>query len=302
MRLKREKFKKLMSCALAMFFMVAACVGLGSCTMFPNEYIMEVNTAIIEKDMQTLQELLEEGGDLNQREFALSHEFGEGPLVYNRVPLCLAAARNDLAVAKLLVAYGADVNYTCLNGNDKLAPLHHAAGRGNLEMINFLLDNGADVNIQVSYYGTPISYCLATSGMVVVDKNGDEDRITVEEMEERRFQAFCLLLERGAELENACVYGHLMFLIIARGKTAIFEYVVENYAIDYNMRMKLRDRYFTDDMDYTLLMMAAEAGNLAFCQRLLEKGADKNLKNIYNQTAYDIAVEFGHEEVANLLK
>ena len=169
-------------------------------------------------------------------------------------------------------------------------------------MINFLLDNGADVNIQVSYYGTPISSCLTTSGMVIKDENGDEVRVTVEEMEERRFQAFCLLLEKGAELENACVYGHLMFLIIAREKTAMFEYVVENCAIDYNMRMKLRDRYFTDDMDYTLLMMAAETGNLAFCQILLEKGADKNLKNIYNQTAYDIAVEYGHEEVANLLK
>ncbi len=303
MKIKRKSINKLLSCMLSMVLLVGACLGFGSCTMLPNEYIMEVNKAIVEKDRETLQELLDEGGDLNKREFALSHEFGEGPLVYNRTPLCIAVARDDLAVAELLVAYGADVNYTYLDGNDEIAPLHIAAIGGNTEMINFLLDNGADVNIQVSYYGTPISSCLTTSGMVVRDENGNEIRITAEEMEERRFQAFCLLLERGAKLENACLYGHLMFSIIAGEKTAMFEYIMENYEIDYNMRIKYRDKYWAEDIpDYTLLMMAAKTGNLAYCQTLLEYGADKNLRNKYNQTAYDVAVEFGREEVANLLK
>jgi len=76
-------------------------------------------------------------------------------------------------------------------------------------------------------------------------------------------------------------------------------YLLDNYEIDCNMRRKGTVMY---DYNYTTLMVAASQGNIEICQMLLERGADKTLKSSFNQTAYDIAVEKGHEDVAELLK
>ena len=51
----------------------------------------------------------------------------------------------------------------------------------------------------------------------------------------------------------------------------------------------------------TALMMAALKGNTANIHSLLEHNADGNLRNILGQSALDIAIAMGHEEVAEIL-
>ena len=59
------------------------------------------------------------------------------------MPLHSAAAGDHLAVARLLVAAGADVNAPQLQG---YRPLHAAAQNGNAELVELLLAAGADPN------------------------------------------------------------------------------------------------------------------------------------------------------------
>lgn len=65
------------------------------------------------------------------------------PDEYDRTPLMLVAARNDIPAAKRLLAQGADVNAA---SSDDYTALMYAAYYGNAEMVEFLLDEGAEVN------------------------------------------------------------------------------------------------------------------------------------------------------------
>jgi ankyrin repeat protein len=62
---------------------------------------------------------------------------------FGRTRLMLAAARNDLATVKALLAKGADVNATNADG---YTALMYTASYGNSAMVRFLLDEGANVN------------------------------------------------------------------------------------------------------------------------------------------------------------
>jgi ankyrin repeat protein len=65
------------------------------------------------------------------------------PDEYDRTPLMLVAARNDIPAAERLLAQGADLN---AKSKDDYTALMYAAFYGNAEMVKFLTDKGADVN------------------------------------------------------------------------------------------------------------------------------------------------------------
>lgn len=65
-------------------------------------------------------------------------------------PLMLAALTNQLELARLLIARGADVNQT------GWTPLHYAATNGHLEMIGLLLDNSAYIDAESPNGSTPL--------------------------------------------------------------------------------------------------------------------------------------------------
>ncbi len=65
-------------------------------------------------------------------------------------PLMLAAINNDLALAKLLIDRGADVN------KPGWTPLHYAATRGHREMMRLLLENDAYIDSESAGGTTPL--------------------------------------------------------------------------------------------------------------------------------------------------
>jgi ankyrin repeat protein len=81
----------------------------------------------------------EQSGESNRRPVAAI----DTPDEYDRTPLMLVAARNDISAAKRLLAQGADVN---AKSKDDYTALMYAAFYGNAEMVEFLIDKGADVN------------------------------------------------------------------------------------------------------------------------------------------------------------
>lgn len=72
---------------------------------------------------------------------------------YGYTPLIEAAIINDLEKAKLLVAYGADVNGQDLTGG---TALHWATENNNLELASFLLEKGANPNLYTTASEPPL--------------------------------------------------------------------------------------------------------------------------------------------------
>lgn len=84
-----------------------------------------------------------------------------------RTPLHYAAIRGHVAVAKLLLANGAEVNG---KGRSGRTPLHEAIRASRTEMVAFLLSKGADVNARISVGGDNALYMAAVDGRADIVK------------------------------------------------------------------------------------------------------------------------------------
>lgn len=69
-------------------------------------------------------------------------------------PLHSACATSNLAMARLLIEYGADVNAKQMQG---VTPLHSAAHNGQIDLVKLLIDCGADTNAKMENGQTPLS-------------------------------------------------------------------------------------------------------------------------------------------------
>jgi ankyrin repeat protein len=90
--------------------------------------------AISNGDMATVQELLMHGMDVNHLLVV------EG--TRDTIPLVTAVEANNIAIIKLLLEHGADINKKACSR----PALSHAVARGNAETVRLLLEHGADVN------------------------------------------------------------------------------------------------------------------------------------------------------------
>ncbi len=76
---------------------------------------------------------------------------------FSATPLQGAAAMQNLELARLLIARGANVN---CRGDEGVSPLHEAAGSGQIELAKLLLDHGAKLNAKDDHGKTPLTIAL----------------------------------------------------------------------------------------------------------------------------------------------
>jgi len=76
---------------------------------------------------------------------------------FSATPLQGAAAMQNLELARLLIARGANVN---CRGDEGGSPLHEAAGHGQIELAKLLLDHGAKLNAKDNQGKTPLTIAL----------------------------------------------------------------------------------------------------------------------------------------------
>jgi ankyrin repeat protein len=104
---------------------------------------MDIHTATVLGDMKVIQQHIDAGSDLNEREPSL----GSTPLISASV-----FGRTD--VARALIEAGADVN---LQNNEGSTALHTAAFLCRTEIVEMLLAKGADKDLLNIYGSTPLA-------------------------------------------------------------------------------------------------------------------------------------------------
>lgn len=89
----------------------------------------------------------------------------------DETPLMIASIEGDLAVDRLLLAKGAEVN------RPGWAPLHYACATGKLEVAQYLVANGAMVNALSPSYTTPLMMAVNSGNELLIkfllDKGAD---------------------------------------------------------------------------------------------------------------------------------
>jgi ankyrin repeat protein len=95
--------------------------------------------ALINNDKEVLLRVLRQGADVNMI-VRINPAYPTAPELYSL--LMLAAWKSDIALIKILIDHGADVQITV---QDRTA-LYEAVQRGNAGILRLLLEHGADVN------------------------------------------------------------------------------------------------------------------------------------------------------------
>lgn len=190
--------------------------------------------ALIEKDLDGVRRTIEEGANVNK--------------IYNNgAALHFAVWKDDLQLAQLLLAHGADVS---LKNNKRLTPLHAACISGknvNYNMCKLLVEHGADCNSKADDETTPFHQALMFHSLKVVQ----------------------LLVDHGADIKVTGEYGMTAIHYAACNLNVdVLEFVV-------NLGFNIEE---SDDHGFSALHHAALFSNSGGCEFLLERGALVNKK------------------------
>ena len=265
---KNFTLKRVMAFITSLCLSCVMLFSFSSCTMLKRSYSRDLIAAIEANDMEKLQTLVDEGGDLDISPSSILSDNPEYP------PLCLAARKGNYEAVKILVDAGADVNIVYCEYAYNYTPLSLVFLYGvydyeRIEIARYLIENGADVSHQTRFGDTVLSRFVL---------------IAYDDEHEKSFEFFQYLLGKGATVEEG-PYGHIAFGACRDESVEFLGYLLEEYKIDVNMRS------ITTDQSTLLMQTTLYAGEPKACEFLLNHGADKTLKDSDGKTAYDMAVE-----------
>lgn len=213
----------------------------------------------------------------------------------------VAAASNDVEVLSELIRAGGDVH---ASGNSGLQPIHSAAAAGATNTLAFLMKCGADPNAKSDLGWRPLHYAVIAmkkDSIGFLAGKADMDATTGDGVTPLMLAAIydyedeaVALVEGGASLHVADREGLLpLHTFAATGSPEIVEYLVrKGIPVDVSCTA----------YEYTPLQMAARSGNVGTAQKLLQLGANPNVKTQHGNTAADLAKKYGHADLAVFLK
>ncbi|KAJ6580363.1 ankyrin repeat-containing domain protein, partial [Mycena vulgaris] len=175
-----------------------------------------------------------------------------------------------LAMAELLVNFGADVRAEDKTATWFRTALQAASQEGHEPVVRFLIEKGADVNGEGGNYGTALQAASAGGHEPVV-----------------RF-----LIEKGADMTaEGGYYGTALQAASTEGHEPVVQFLIEKGA-DVNAE---------GGSNRTALQAASAGGHEPVVRFLIEMGADVTAEGGYHGTALQAASTGGHEPVVRFL-
>ncbi len=221
-------------------------------------------------------------------------------------PLWFAAAFSDLAMAKTLVAYGADPRM--LSAQSRETPLHAAVEAGKLDLVRYFLDQGADVNARAADGRMPLfraAHAARTELVALLLEQGAEVKVVDGQ------GATPLHYAANAEIARALLaHGAIVNAVAHNGLTPLMAAAQSNTtaardlaALYLEKGADVNARYTGPGADGRTILQFAVAGKaLPTVKLLVEHGADVNAKAKDGATAASIAKSLGAEEIVRYLR
>jgi ankyrin repeat protein len=218
---------------------------------------------------------------------------------YGTTPLMYACENGNESVVARLIKAGSKVNAT--NNKGKTA-LTYACRQGHEVVVSKLLEAGANINAKDGYGQTALQIaCYNGHGDTVtqlVEKNADIN--ATDNSGATALMNACAwghgdivsqLIQAGADVDAKDAYGRTALIMACRrDNEAVVTQLIEKNA-DINAKY--------GRWGVTALMEACEYGNESVVSKLLEAGADVNAKGSRGKTAFDYAVDNGHDNLAD---
>ena len=125
-----------------------------------------IHFAVLEGRVELVKMLLHGGADANIVVDSSNADVAHYVSLHQFSPLHIAANRDSLDVADLLITWGANINQAT---DDQRSPLHIAAGKGNQHLARLLIANGADVNARDFEGYTPLHSAACFGRLAVIE-------------------------------------------------------------------------------------------------------------------------------------
>jgi ankyrin repeat protein len=213
-------------------------------------------------DVEAVKAFIRKGADVNSKD-------PKGGLPV----FLLAADEGHLDVVREFISAGVDVNK--LRDVQDSTALFSASWRGRVDVVKEFISAGADVNARNSSQGTPVMYAAKFNGAMT-----------------GRPEVIQELLKAGAEIDAKNRRGETALHEAASGDIEVFRILLDAGA-DVNA---------ASEPGQTPLMMAAQAGKPEIIQELLERKANINAVDTWDQwTALQWASSSGQLEAVSLL-
>ncbi len=221
--------------------------------------------------------------------------------------LHIACKNDDVALMKLLLENGANVNGTDRTGRtplhyattayaaqlllskgalpnvhayDGCTQLHSAAFDGNLDVIRELLKNGADINADSSHSSITFGADFDMRPIHIAASEG-------------HLNAVKFLLDKGAAIDaKNSWFATPLYLACLKDRFEVAQFLIEKGA----------DAKTTDADGSTPLHMASRLGNVELAKLLLKTRANVNAKDDHGETPLDYACKKGKADFAKFLR
>ncbi|RFU26523.1 hypothetical protein B7463_g9825, partial [Scytalidium lignicola] len=213
---------------------------------------------------------------------------------------------NQIETIEVLLEHGVQIESKTLKGK---TPLHIAAERGNVEAIKLLLSHGANPHATTitQRQERPITHGLAgklvrpASSLGFRNVSGGYESVLEEDSEAALHyasysgskEAVKLLLDCGAEVDVRSSQGATPLHKALEGGREEIVQILLNAGADANSPI-LYGR--------TPLHFAAGLGQIHVASYLLKHGADPKLRDVFGNRLFEVALRYGYNSIAEMLK